>query len=162
MIMNKILFLSALLVGTCPVYAANYSSVPGAPIAICDPDIPSDCLKPNASGSVNISGAVAISNGSINVVPQTATGGFAAVSVGVTSAVALAVRTAPQYLLALDNESTTASLACAFGATAALNTAGSFTIQPGQTRTWSGTYVPLDAVNCIASAAATPLTVEHN
>jgi hypothetical protein len=53
-------------------------------------------------------------------------------------------------------------IVCAFGATAVLNTAGSFTIQPGNTRTWSSYPVPADAVNCISSVASSPATVEAN
>lgn len=81
--MRKLLFLSAFLVGISPVYAANYNSVPGAPVAICDPDIPSDCFKPNANGSININGAVAVSTGSINTIPTQGTSTEAA---GTTSA----------------------------------------------------------------------------
>lgn len=88
------------------------------------------------------------------------TGSVTGVNVGTTSAQVLAA--APRQLLALDNESTTATVACAFGAVAAINTKGSFTLPPGVTRTWNSYPVPADAVNCIASALATPLTIEAN
>ena len=84
-----------------------------------------------------------------------------AVSVGVTSAKALgAAAPAGRVLLAIDNESASATVACAFGATAALNTAGSFTIPPGVTRVWDDAFIPNDQINCIASAVATPVTIE--
>ncbi|HEV2187510.1 MAG TPA: hypothetical protein VGR70_09895 [Stellaceae bacterium] len=68
--------------------------------------------------------------------------------------------------IAVDNESTSANCAVCFGAscTPALNTAGSFTIPAGMTRTWSipfgsgGGYN--DPMRGICSAASTPLTVQ--
>ena len=67
--------------------------------------------------------------------------------------------------LSIDNESATATVACNFGGTAVLNTAGNYTILPGQTRVWqmlpnAGTlYGPL---NCISSAATSPATIEQH
>jgi len=76
----------------------------------------------------------------------------------------LAAVTGSRLFLAINNESTTATIACAFSATAAANTAGSYTIGPGVTRTWGpGTAevpVPGGAVNCISSAATSPATIE--
>jgi hypothetical protein len=92
--------------------------------------------------------------------PSSAVGTVTAAAVGTSSATVLAP--GARRLLAIDNESTTATIACAFGAAAAINTAGSFTIPPGQTRMWKDYPVPADAVNCIANAAATPATVEVN
>jgi hypothetical protein len=92
--------------------------------------------------------------------PSTGAGSAGPVTVGTSSATALANSVLGRRFLAIDNESVTATVACAFGATAALNTAGSWTIPPGMTRTWNGSFVPSDAVNCIASAAGTPVTLE--
>lgn len=93
--------------------------------------------------------------------PQSSiTGSVTAATIGTSSAQVLAA--ASRQLLAIDNESTTATIACAFGAPAAINTAGSFTLAPGVTRVWKDYPVPADAVNCIASAASTPATVEAN
>lgn len=89
-------------------------------------------------------------------------GGGTAVTVGAASAQAVAAATGPRKLVAIDNESTTATIACNFGGTAALNTAGSWTIPPGNTRTWAGPFVPTDAINCIASAGGTPATFQVN
>ena len=94
--------------------------------------------------------------------PVSTAGSTTAVTIGTTSMQALAAAVSVRRFLAIDNESVTAAVACAFGATAAINSAGSWTIPPGMTRTWNGTFVPSDAVNCIAGAANTPLTIEAN
>jgi len=78
-----------------------------------------------------------------------------------TSAQILAAA-AQRQLVVIDNESTTATIACAFGATAAINTAGSFTIEPNTVRVWNSAPIPTDAVNCISSAASSPATIEVN
>lgn len=86
-----------------------------------------------------------------------------AVTIAASSAQAIASSAGGRMFLSINNESTTATIACAFGATAAINTAGSYTISPGQGRTWTGSRdFPLkgDAINCIASAASTPATFE--
>ena len=94
--------------------------------------------------------------------PASGTGGFNAVTAGITSAKALPAAPHTCTLIEIDNESSAASIAACFGSscTAALNTAGSFTIAPGTTRIWSGPYVPADQINIIASAASTPVTIE--
>lgn len=81
---------------------------------------------------------------------------------GTTAAQALAASS--RRFLAIDNESTTATISCTFGTTltAGINAAGSFTIPPGNTRTWGNTFVPAAAVWCVASAAATPVTIQAN
>ena len=94
------------------------------------------------------------------IAPSSSADNTIAATVGVTSAQVVAVSATRRVIVAIDNESTSATIACAFGATAALNTAGSFTIPPGVTRVWDGTFVPSDAINCIASAGSTPVTVE--
>ena len=100
--------------------------------------------------------------GTVVILPTVSaiTGSVSAATITSTSAQVLAG--ASRKLLAIDNESLTASIACAFGATAVLNTAGSFTIPAGSTRTWSAYPVPADAVNCISSVASSPATVEAN
>jgi hypothetical protein len=92
--------------------------------------------------------------------PTSAAGSAGPVTVSTTSTQALASSALGRRFLAIDNESITATVACAFGTTAALNTAGSWTIPPGMTRTWNGSFVPSDAVNCVASATGTPVTIE--
>jgi hypothetical protein len=94
--------------------------------------------------------------------PNSNAGSTTPVTVGTSSAQALASAALGRRVLAIDNESATATVACAFGAAAVLNSAGSWTIPPLMTRSWSGSFVPSDQVNCIASAAGTPVTVEAN
>jgi hypothetical protein len=65
--------------------------------------------------------------------------------------------------LSIDNEAAAGgnAIACAFfGATPAINAAGSWTIPAGFTRTWRQPNVPGSTVNCVASGANTPVTVE--
>ena len=88
----------------------------------------------------------------------TASGSVTPATVGTVSVQVLAG--AVRKFLAIDNESPSTMLACALGSTAMLNSAGSFTIPAGTTRTWDGSFVPSDAVNCVASAAGTPVTLE--
>lgn len=83
------------------------------------------------------------------------------VTVTSTSAMAIPANPHRQYL-AIDNESSTATIACSFGGTAALNTAGSFTFTSGTTRVWNSVPVPTEQVNCISSASTSPATVETN
>ena len=107
---------------------------------------------PNAGG---------IANAWTDIGPVSAvTGSVSAVTI--TNSSAQAVAPASRRLLSIDNESATATIACAFGASAALNTAGSFTIPPNFTRTWTAYPVPADAVNCISSAATSAATIEVN
>jgi hypothetical protein len=89
------------------------------------------------------------------------TGGMNAVTVTGTSTQVLAANPA-RRLLAIDNESTTATIACAFGIPAALYTAGSWTVPPSLTRTWNSSYVPAEALNCISSSGPSPATIEEN
>lgn len=88
---------------------------------------------------------------------------FPGCTVGTTSGSCLAAGTAATFLQA-QNTSATATIACAFGATAALNAAGSFQLAPGQSASWGPATggVPTGALNCVASAASTPLYVEWN
>ena len=62
--------------------------------------------------------------------------------------------------LAILNQSNTASIACSFGTTTpTLNGAGSLTLLPNAGYVWDVGMVPNDAMKCVASADATPLTV---
>lgn len=124
------------------------------------PVSPSNPLAVTCVSGCN-AGAVAVS-GNITTVPASGPAGATGCIVG-TSSTQCAVAMASRRLLAIDNESATTTIACAFGnMTPALNTAGSWTIPPQSVRDWSGSYVPNDAVNCIASAAGTPVTIEAN
>ena len=52
-----------------------------------------------------------------------------------------------------------ATVSCAFGVAAVLNGAGTVTLLPGQIVTWEGSFVPNDAINCIASTGSTAFTL---
>lgn len=94
--------------------------------------------------------------------------GVCAETIGTGSATVLkATTTQGGYrAITIDNESTTASIAVCFGASCipAINTAGSFTIGPSMTRTWTTPYGAgggfNDPMNAIASAASTPVTTQ--
>lgn len=91
--------------------------------------------------------------------PYTGTGGITAFTVTTSSSQALPA-SPRSAVLTIQNVGTTNPVACALGATAALNTAGSFQIAAGQLLTLSNqTYVPGDAINCIASTSSTPITI---
>lgn len=114
-----------------------------------------------------ITGTVTANQGTAGASPWPVMNGVSAVTGTVsaktiTNSSAQVLAASSRQLLAIDNESATASIACAFGATAALNTAGSFTLPPQSTRTWTSYPVPAAAVNCISSAATSPATVEVN
>jgi hypothetical protein len=100
-------------------------------------------------------------NGSLNVVPLNQTGSAAGGAYTCPTASGTLLPQAPRQMLAIDNESSSANIAISFGGTAALNTAGSWTIPAGMTRSWSGPFVPSDAVNCITSGGSgTPVTIQ--
>lgn len=63
----------------------------------------------------------------------------------------------------VQNISSSASIACSWGGTAALNSTG-VVLAAGQSALWgpATSGVPSGALNCIASAASTPLYVESN
>jgi len=90
--------------------------------------------------------------------PSAVTGTVSAATI--TNASTTVVAAATRRFLLIENESSTATIACNFGGTAAINTAGSFTILPNTNRKWSDYPVPAEALNCISSVASSPATVE--
>lgn len=96
----------------------------------------------------------------VTVAPASAAATTTAATVGTSSALALAGAT--RTYLMIKNESASAFISCKLAGTAALNTAGSITIAPYASISWEGSYVPSDAVNCIASASSTPATLVSN
>lgn len=96
----------------------------------------------------------------------TTPGGLTVTAVSAGTASAQAVGANPRRYLMISNESASASVAFAFGAsaTAALNTGGSITLgpAPGPGSAYEYKYpslVPDDAIQMIASAASTPVTI---
>lgn len=82
-------------------------------------------------------------------------------TVGTSSAQCLAAAAASTWIQ-VQNTSASAQIACSWSGTAALNSTGSFMLQPGQSASWGmlSSGVPTSALNCIASAASTPLYLE--
>lgn len=91
-------------------------------------------------------------------VPAYGPGAYSSASIGATSAQCVAANAAKTFL-DIVNDSPTATMAIAFGGPAVINGAGSYTLPPLWHRSWEGTFVPTDAVNCIASVAGTPATI---
>lgn len=88
---------------------------------------------------------------------------FPGCTVGVASAQCLAAGTA-QTFVQLENTSASATVACAWGTAAVLNSATSIQLSAGQSASWGPVTagIPSGALNCIASGATTPLYVEWN
>jgi len=146
--------LNATVVGTGTFAVQNTAALPAGSNIIGNVRI-----DQTTAGTTN--GVVTKAGSTTVVTPTNTTVTVTPVTVGVASAQALAASTATKYLF-IQNVSTTANIACNFGGTAALNTAGSFMLVPNQSRTFEGSFVPSTVLNCIASAAATPLTIESN
>jgi hypothetical protein len=92
--------------------------------------------------------------------PSTITGTTMGVTISATSTQVLA--SSARTLVGIDNESASVTIACAFGVPAVLNSAGSFTIPAGMTRTWRDYPLPTEAMNCISSAGGGgPATIEN-
>lgn len=150
---HKTIALLAVLALVPVVMAATYVN---SIVGVCDAATPANCLKPNVDGSLNVGATI---TGTITVAPASGSVTVTAATVGVASASVLAAGTR-KYLF-MQNVSATASVACRpDNGTAALNTAGSFMLTPGGSRTWEGSATPNGQINCIASAASTPVTIE--
>lgn len=82
-------------------------------------------------------------------------------TVGTSSAQCLAALNAGAWVQ-VQNTSASAQIACSWSGTAALNSTGSFMLQPGQSASWGimSSGVPNSALNCIADTAASPLYLE--
>lgn len=95
--------------------------------------------------------------------PARAARNFPGCTVGATSGSCLAANTAVGFLQ-IENTAASNAIACAFGATAVLNSSTSVQLAPGQGASWGpGTGgVPTGQMNCIAAGAGTPLYVEWN
>jgi len=86
---------------------------------------------------------------------------FPGCTVGVASAQCLAAGTGYQFVQ-IQNTHATNAIACAWGAAAVLNSNGSVQLAPGLSASWGPMTggIPNGALNCIASAPATPLYLE--
>ena len=91
--------------------------------------------------------------------PQTGSSTTSAVSLGTSSTNIIATK-AVTIGYSICNMSTSATVACNLGGTAVINGAGSYTFGAGQCLTNSPFVIDTAAINCIASGAATPLTIQ--
>lgn len=99
----------------------------------------------------------------INYSPPAVARHFPGCTVGAASGSCLAAATAVNFLQ-IQNTSASASIACAFGVAAVLNSNSSVQLGPGQPASWGPNTggVPNGQLNCIASAGSTPLYLEWN
>lgn len=69
---------------------------------------------------------------------------------------------ARRVYLRLANQSSVATVRCAWGTTAAISadTAGQESLLPYAQMIWEGNYTPNDRLNCISSAGPSPLTLQ--
>ncbi|ENN86071.1 hypothetical protein RHSP_32033 [Rhizobium freirei PRF 81] len=83
-------------------------------------------------------------------------------TVGVTSSACLGSN--PRNWVQMQNTSASATIACSWSGAASLNSTNSFMLAAGQSASWGPTTggAPNQALNCIASAASSPLYVEQN
>lgn len=135
--MKKISFLLAFLI-PCSAFAVANPVTDGYYSTANCPDGMTPCFKPLVQdGTATTSGA----------------------SVGVASAQVVAAGVVKSgYLIC--NESATATVACNFGGTAVINGAGSFTFTTLQCISNPPNIIDTSAINCIASGAATPITIQ--
>lgn len=129
---------------------------------------------PTPSGQAAGGNVLMCLNGSNQAVPCTgatwpgSTGGavtknFPSTTVGTSSAQVLAAAAATKSLT-LQNVSVSSTISCRWGGTAVLNGVQNFTLYPGQAASWGAATagIPNVVLNCIASAASSPLYVEYN
>jgi hypothetical protein len=153
-----LVLLPAVLLAAGPALAQSQFPTPAASAPVSSTAI----LVPNGtiSGGQPVMAPPSAANPlAAQQIPVSAAGAVTAATIGTASAQVIAATTA-RKVLAIHNQSATATVSCAFGTTALAGAAGSWDIPPQQTLTWSESFVPPDAVNCLASAAATPVTVE--
>lgn len=115
----------------------------------------------NAFMTITSTGLLCVdANVTIGVPPPTARN-FPGCTVGATTTNCLAASTA-QAFLQVQNVHASNNVSCAFGVPAVLNAKEAAFLQPGQSASWGPNTngVPSGQLNCIASAAATPLYLE--
>ena len=97
-------------------------------------------------------------------IPSTNVGTIHAATIGATNGILIAAppTNVRRVYVRLANQSGTATVRCAWGATAAISadTAGQETLLPYAQMIWEGTFTPNDQLNCIATAGSTPFTYQ--
>jgi hypothetical protein len=159
-----IIAVASILIGVALARADYSIPIPNGPTAlvmafVCTmSSVPKQCPAHVLIDSTGVEKGTPSNPLTVSAAPKSAAGAYAAATIGTTSAQVLAPGAASVFL-DINNDSVTATIACNFGGAAAITGAGSITIPPLSSRTWGGSFVPSDAVNCIASAAATPATI---
>ena len=121
-------------------------------------------VGPNIFGKVGIDQTTPGTTNNVTISPLPAAARhFPGCTVGASSGSCLAASTAVNFLQ-IQNTSASASIACAFGGSAVLNSSTSVQLSAGQSASWGPHTggVPTGQMNCIASAGSTPLYVEWN
>lgn len=87
-------------------------------------------------------------------------GAFVGTTVATTHGLIRAADKTRVYLM-LHNPSAAGgnTIYCSFGGTSTVAGAGTLSIAPGQYVTWENSFVPNDAIDCIAATGSTPLTM---
>jgi hypothetical protein len=141
------------LTGTLPAFASTPAfTISGTLPAFAA--IPTFSINQTTPGSTNL----------VSTTPKTGTWAISGCTVGTSSSQCIATSTVVNHVQ-IQNTSSSASIACTWnGGTAVLNSNGSVQLAPGQPASWGPNTagVPPGALNCIASAASTPLYVEYN
>ena len=145
-----------------PAYAAtptfNLGTLNGA---ATDAHLTNVQSSPGSSAATAVTVQGSATGVALPVTPKTGAFTYPGCTVGTSSAQCLAGSTATNHIQ-LQNESASATIYCAWGATAIANAAGSFQLAAGQSALWGPTTagVPSAALNCISTAASTPLYLD--
>lgn len=149
--MRKLLVL-ILALAAFPAFAQS-TVAPCVTIQNGYPSGQSSCQRVSSGNPLPVTGTVSATSA-----PAHASGAYAASTITNSSAQKLAAD-ADRVFLEIKNQSSTATISCALGATAVIGGAGSYDIAPGWALRWDGNFVPTDAVNCISSVASSNATI---
>jgi len=150
---KRLVLASVLWLFSLPLYAQSTANqvIPGYITTVGCPGSFTSCFVPySASNPLPTTSTLA---------PISSTGTTSAATIGTASAQVIAASTVTTGY-SICNVSVSAQVACRIGGTAAINTAGSYMLDPGQCLMNSPYILDTGVINCIASVASTPLTVQ--